>query len=352
MTLQVLRPCTEMWGAYEMRAADPKVSQLSGAVYLPQLRDKSWGIYDRDGRIFAPAVDLHGPGGETHNQCDTVTLPAHDDIKLAPEKYYIYGGELNPHFGHFIVNTLPRLWQSARMLDRSAKILFHGVGQPCNWLDRPFIRDIFNALSIGPENMRIFSAPTLLPDVVIPHASLQEQHFAHRILGSLGAKIGSALLGAEPVLANTRPVYLSKTALPAGVGRVTNEGVVEDILRQRGIDVVHPETLTMREQVRLFAERTCILGIVGSAFHTGLFHPPQGRVICISPTPGPNSNFYLLDGAAGYQVEYYFAPGSRIAGRDVGGFLTSMEFAQPDMIANDLLTLIDAAPSSSKALLV
>ncbi len=331
-----------MWGRCEKRAAGLSVSQVSDSVFIPYGTEGGWGIFHQNGAIEPAAIDLHGPDGERDGQPDTFVLPDAAFLPTAADAAYIYGGRLELHYGHFIANTLPRLWPLAQLASRSVKLLFHTYRTAEDWSEHAFIREIFAALAIAPADIVTFSEPTIVPHLIIPHPCFQEQHFTYGVFGELGKTIGRALLGEEPVERNDNPVYLSKTALKSGVGRVVNELEIETVLRARGVDIVHPETLSLQQQVRLFAARSRILAFTGSALHTGFFHKPRGKVVAVSATFDPNSNFRLLDMAGGYQVDYYFPPGAHELGKNLNGFITAMAVTHPELIAEDMLTLIGA----------
>lgn len=74
-----------------------------------------------------------------------------------------------------------------------------------------------------------------------------------------------------------RRLYLSR----AGTGRrrVINEADLLAALQSRGFESVAPEALSVREQIRLFAEATHIVGPTGAAFSNIVAAPTQTRVV-------------------------------------------------------------------------
>jgi tetratricopeptide (TPR) repeat protein len=87
--------------------------------------------------------------------------------------------------------------------------------------------------------------------------------------------------------APTRKLYLSRRG--AGRRRVDNEAEVLAALGPLGFECVHPETLSLREQVRLFSEASHIVGPTGAAFTNMLFAPPGAQVVVLQ-------NRHLVDG--------------------------------------------------------
>jgi capsular polysaccharide biosynthesis protein len=62
-----------------------------------------------------------------------------------------------------------------------------------------------------------------------------------------------------------------------------NEHEVEAAFVESGFEIVRPETLTLAEQARLFAEAVVIAGASGAAMTNLLFCLPETRVLCLMP---------------------------------------------------------------------
>jgi hypothetical protein len=339
MLRRVLLPCDDMWGRCKVISSDPDISQVSNVLYLPFKQNATWGIFDREGAMVPECVDRHGPNGNTPGQMFT---PSADELRcdaIAPASTYIYGGTISLHYGHFLVNTLARYWPLLRSAPGRWKVLCHGPGNANTWFERPFLQAAFNALGLAREDFVSFEAPTRIPQLVVPHTSFCEQHHVHRVYADLCNKIGLNILGATRITPNARPAYLSKTAMTSGVGRVINEDEIVSVLEQGGVEIIFPEKLHIREQVKLFAERLTILGVTGSAFHTSILHPAYARLICLSPTAGPNSNFFLMDRANGSHASYFYAPGTHVVNEGKEHFLTSLKVENTAAIAQDLLDI-------------
>lgn len=146
----VLEPCTECWGKVELRDALPEISAYDDVTYVPYQRNAAWGIFGQDGAAADGSVDLHGPDATTPDQLLSWRGTADH---LAPEPAYIYAGVLNPHYGHFLINSLSRLWPLAGGEMPAAKLLFHGDGNPAEWFNLPFMRDIFRSCAISSKRL-------------------------------------------------------------------------------------------------------------------------------------------------------------------------------------------------------
>jgi capsular polysaccharide biosynthesis protein len=64
-------------------------------------------------------------------------------------------------------------------------------------------------------------------------------------------------------------IWLSRSKLL--VGTIINESLIEKILTKIGYKIIHPEILSLQEQVRLISTSDIVAGFDGSQFYTVLF---------------------------------------------------------------------------------
>jgi hypothetical protein len=167
---------------------------------------------------------------------------------------YFFGGYLFRHYGHFLIETLSRLYalkgcapvpvvfssthrQIMPWQHEAFKLL--GLRNPIVKLTRPAVVDRL-----------ILAAPGfVLPDSVTP-----EQMDA---------------LGVFPAPPRTgKKIWLSRGSYVGG--GLLNERQLEPLLEAMGWEIVHPEFLPLRKQVALIASSARVAGLDGSAFHTAL----------------------------------------------------------------------------------
>ena len=334
----VLTPCDTLWGHARTIERDPTIAEYADCLYVPFQANESWGVFDASGRILEGTVDWRTAERHTNQQIPHLHLDGDAVRTAAPEPAYVYGGRINLHFGHFLINTLSRFWPLlARRRDR-LKFLCHDTNVPAAWFAHPFASRIFGALGLTPEDFVTFDAPTRIERLIVPHTSVAEQFYAHRVFGLLCRRLGVAIAGDMGDASDRAPIYLSKTRLAHGVSRFVNEQALADRLAERGVEIVHPETLDLADQIRLFAGRRTVLGCAGSAFHTSIFAPPRGRARVLLYTPHINSNFVLLDRLSGLDVQYLYAEGSEIVPNPGGSpFLTEVSLRDPVETADALL---------------
>lgn len=333
-----LHRTTNIWGEDKIIGTLPPSENVKNVFYVPWEDHGRWGIFDAYGKIVESTVDRAFPEGHLLQQI--IESPVeYDHIAIkAIEGRYIYGGRFHPHFGHFLVEVLPRYWSLARQPLESRRIVVHTNAHYDFFANFPFARSIFSSLGLKAESFIDFRVPVRLDDLTVPHASLRPQAFAYEAYGDLCRHIGKKLLAGRSIEKSDTPIWLSKTKLKHGVSVFANEFIVEDHLRKNGVDIVYPEELSFEDQLYLFSSRTTIAGTTGSAFHTAIFADNHPRVIMIDPVGFKNSNFTILDKLMKNDSEHYFPSGTEMIQLD--GFLRAVAFPEPEAVANEILMLL------------
>jgi len=169
----------------------------------------------------------------------------------------IYGGLLLTHYGHFIFESLSRLWYSR--LDKSTPILFCSKQK----VIKKFQQDIFNFLGIK-NPIILVKEPIGVDNLIIPEPGsrirdyLSEQHM--EFLSCYPYNVDS-----------NKKVWLSRSNLVRFIHQVDNEKELESKLEEKGWEIIHPQEYSIADQLEILANSSRIAGFVGSAFHTLLF---------------------------------------------------------------------------------
>ncbi len=339
--LQSLTQCDELWGACDLFVQEPSVADIRDLTYLPFRAHETWGIFDATGRAVDWAVDFRGRERATSAQGLLSRAPLSIIEEVAPDECYIYGGRVHSHFGHFLINTLPRLWGLSTGRRPDYKILCHDGSTPDLWFHVPFISCIFGALGLTRDNFVVFDRPTRLRRLLVPQTSLGEQTHAHYVFRALCHRIAMKLEVNEDYR-RMDPVYLSKTRLKSGVGRIQNELEIEMEFQAAGIEILYPETLALPDQIKLFGQRRVVMGSTGSAFHSSIFAPPRSTIICLNPIPTVNSNFVLIDKLNGNDATYYYQKGTEVI-RNSSKFLTEFYVPNPKEVVESFVRFAKSA---------
>ncbi len=300
-----LKRTFDISGAARLTCEPPHLRMVENAHYLPFVHDGPWGVFDAGRRIVEESVDYLGPERRLQHQVTHWPPELSGPIEEAPEEHYLYLGQLNPHYGHFIVNTLARFWPLLEAGDHPPLLCHSYFGGHELLSSRPFVVDILGRLGLRLADLTVFDRPVRIRRLTVAAPAFQEMASAHPLMAALGDAVGRASLENVPVDTDARPVYLSKARLTDYVQRIENEDEMADALSRAGVDIVYPETLSFDEQIQLLARRRTIVASLGSALHTALFAPPGRSMIVLSQNPQINATYLLVDALKGNRSRYY-----------------------------------------------
>jgi capsular polysaccharide biosynthesis protein len=276
----------------------PAIYRLKDAVALPGLV----GLYDMEGRrIDEAAVRMLSDDAPAFRKQNLhkrvpglVSLP--DRFEVVDETV-LFGGHLMKHYGHFIIESMSRLW--ARSLFAALPMLFTN---PRKWRQPPgYGTDVFTALGLE-QRILLVNEPTIFRDVVCPGTAFEYRWKAFSVADEPHTAVATAL---DRISRPSwrRPVYLTRSGLSDDLRKSEAEPELESELARRGFDIVRPEQLSLGEQISLFEHAPLIAGTLGSALHTALFSRSSGTLAVLNW--GRGFEHYLLVDGLKRHTSYY-----------------------------------------------
>lgn len=186
---------------------------------------------------------------------------------------YLFGGMFYGHFGHFITETISRLWAAN---DHYDGIVFTPKHATFTNFKKPH-RELFKILGIN-SPMLILSNPTMVENLTVPGqgfglgdiASGTEEfrNFLRETVGKIPAN------GPEKI-------YISRTKYIAA-GGLLGEMILEENLGRSGYTAVFPEQLTWTDQIALYRAAKKIISLDTSALHmVGMASNPDKDIAVI-----------------------------------------------------------------------
>jgi len=303
----------------------PALRLVRDALVLPVVagtgagRAFAMGIRDAAGAPVPEAAFLRAG-------IDLADAPLRPAARRLPGRH-IHAGVLFPHFGHALVEGLSRAWA---LRDQN----FAGI--PPLWLrrgaetSRP-MRALLDLLGLAAPPASVLLEPLRVEELLVP---AQGAEFGGGMHPLQARALGVVPFG--PVRAGRR-VWLSRSALPAGLARIGGEAEVEAALLAAGWEVLAPERLALRDQLAALAGAERIAGFMGSAFHLLLLFdrvPARVAIVTRGLAPRVAATFEAIAAAKGFGqrlVEAAFVEGARIGPR------ASPTLADPADLARRLL---------------
>jgi capsular polysaccharide biosynthesis protein len=179
---------------------------------------------------------------------------------------YIYGGLLIEHFGHFLLESLSRAW--ALKAYPQLPVIWQCFPTPklLTWQI-----DTFKVLGIEHTRFRLMRRPSKIDTVLLPEAGFGLNEFLHP---DQAAALASFPFRA-PLSGNR--IWLSRSKLPPGTGKVVNEEEIEAKLLARGWQVLHPERVSVAEQLSIISDAETVAGFIGLLFTCSSLASPCER---------------------------------------------------------------------------
>jgi capsular polysaccharide biosynthesis protein len=271
----------------------------------------SFGVLDRDG---APIGAFHEPWWDMR--------PAHGDAEHRSGSF-IYGGSLLNHFGHFLLDSLPRVWAMRQRPE--LPVLWHvdpSIPDPWpSWMEQ-----IWQVLGLHRHAHLVIRSPMSVDRVFLPDSGRQSIHVLHPV----NAAALSVHRADRPFAGDH--VWFSRRGLAADQGRVEREEELEGVLSARGWTIVRPEALAVAEQVDFFMTAAVVAGFIGSAFHSVLLaEAPRARLLLVQRPGLGHENYDAVARARRLRQTYVAADFER---HEQSGPGVTFTLAEPGRLAD------------------
>lgn len=210
------------------------------------------GVFDRRDRVV-PASLLTRSFGKVGFAAEFT--PATRAAARADPREVVFGGRLSRHFGHFLLESLAKAWYARQHPE--LPIAWAVSADRDTGAYSPWQASVLEVLGITNEPVFV-ERPTRFAGVVVPDSGYRIKDFF--------APEHAAFMAAFPGRPRDprRRVWLSRSRVDPGVLHAPR---LEAELAASGWRVVHPETLSLVEQLELLASAGRVAGDEGSAFH-------------------------------------------------------------------------------------
>ncbi len=243
---------------------------------------------------------------------DGLHRPRHPIVSTArlAGKYFLADYMHLHHYGHFLVDVVPRLWGYLWCRDflgmAELKLLLH-PSMPA------YVQPMLQGLGIAEDRVETIAAPVIVEELFVATKSFQIQGYTTPLAAGLFTRIRDAL---APVMAATpRRLYISRSRIAQRV--LTDEALIEALFVARGFTVIHPQELSIVEQLGLIANAELIAGPSGSNLFNLAFQRSLRSCLIIVSAALIHWSDVFLQAYHGNSIYYYIgsfdlgAPGFR-----------------------------------------
>ncbi|MEO6932879.1 MAG: glycosyltransferase 61 family protein [Chitinophagaceae bacterium] len=217
----------------------------------------------------------------------------------------MFGGLLYEHFGHFLLESLGRLWAYDRIKHLDPYVFFLLAYDPPAYLEtKNFAYQVFKGFGIPLTRIIFVKEPTRIKTAIIPsqkygygfslRPSEEFMQFVRRFSYTQTIPAGYG---------NAEKIYVSRSRLAAGSGKAVGECYFEEYLAANGYFIFYPEKHTLYEQLTVYSRASKILFSDGSAVHACILLPDLvAKIAVISRRKDPKYDITeILDQFKGYK---------------------------------------------------
>jgi hypothetical protein len=229
------------------------------------------GAYGHDGKPCE--LSLH-----VKSMARNVPLPAMQATACLPGTHLYAGMLKNEHFGHFVAESLARLW--ATQVSRFDSVIFYL--RDTSLTVPSFVQDTLDCIS--PKlSVHIVREPTRIERLIVP------EQLCHPSIGFASGHplLKQAFSGVASIDRNlSRKLYVSRSLLSGSEGCFLGESFIEERLQDEGYAILHPQTLPICDQFAAYAAADQLIFAEGSAMHLyALVARPEQRAFIIRRRP-------------------------------------------------------------------
>ncbi|MGL4428546.1 MAG: glycosyltransferase family 61 protein [Silvania sp.] len=238
-----------------------------------ELLKNSYGILD--GSKTLPGDLVKEIDGSFYLDCESLGIPTF------LEGDYFFIGSIHRHFGHFLVEGLSRLW--------ALDFIPNNIKDNMNFLIYEdsipnFAIQTLEILGISSDKIVYAPKHAIVERLFVPDVSYKTHHWASNLMQSTYNNISREI---SPNAQSERRIYLSRKH--TSDRPLDNEDRIEKIFSSFNFEIIHPEKLTIKEQIKIISESKFIAGPVGSQMYLSAFSKSK-TIIIFAP-----NNFYLPD---------------------------------------------------------
>jgi Glycosyltransferase 61 len=266
---------------------------ITNRTYFP---DRSYvgAVYDGNDELIRSTLRFNT--GDIF-PVDTARL---DDIsKLSawqsPHPVALYSGILFPIIGHFLFESIarlwPLLWREAGSAGQLPVYFHHWPGLDLKaFMANSLYRETFRAFGLKESDVNIIERPIRFDTLIVPDpASAYHLHLDQRMV-SVFDRIANSIMQ-QGDYRHTSPqgnrrVYLSRSSWTEN-RRILNEEAIDALMMARGIEVVHTQTLGPRDLISLLLSADTVIATDGSQAHLAVFCRPGIRTVVLDTRPVP-----------------------------------------------------------------
>lgn len=238
-------------------------------------------LNSQDGSLIKEA--LLGDGGSRQEMPGLDFDKANLETVPVLKGTYLYAGMIFNNFGHFLLESISRLWACQYYKDHDLFIIVYAPWGRPQYLEKDnYINQVLRGFGIPLKKLLFFTDIVLLKKVLIP-----EQKYGFEICKHPEPLFVDFIrsfkfpLNIPTGFEEADKVYVSRSDLPLGSGKPLGEKEFERYLAANGYLIFYPENYTIYEQLTVYKRAKQIIFCDGGAIHSCILLPDLKAAVAI-----------------------------------------------------------------------
>lgn len=271
---------------------DLNVDIIDNAIVLPssmdvKLRNMSCNVFNQSNESIKSTHHRRGVDFKTFKMKENLHNHGcgHDYIQVDSDVIYL--GWVFPHYGHFLMESMSRLW-FLENYNGNAKFLFNFYKNHDVFIkSKQWATQLLEKFGITEENIIYADKKYVMERLIIPSQSMI-LHSSVNVKAQ--SYIWSKIKESSGEGNFSKKIYLSRSQLLKDKRKLVNELEIEKIFSSFGFDIIYPEKLNLDQQIEIISQADVVSGPSGSALHNAAFMK-EGSLLMSLTTP----DFCLLN---------------------------------------------------------
>lgn len=264
---------------------EDKIARIDHGVILP-VKNNLGGVLDENGHFL----------DESRYVGDWVKIGGYyksDVIKDRKEKV-IYLGFFLKHWGHFLIDSIGRLWIFNEKEYRNYKFVYL-LEDDDKKVDGNY-KQFLELMGINIDNMIFINEPTRFREVLIPSLSTND-HYGYsngykKIFENVVKSINADDVKVPP------KIYLSRTKMIGIEKKELGEKEIEKNFKNNGYQIFYPEELSLKTQIAFFQNAEEIVCVNGTIPLGIVFAKKTLRLVVLNKTSLIHYNLLMMSEVA------------------------------------------------------
>ena len=265
----------EAWKNRYHEKNDLAVESCDNALILP--------LKNIDGNDCGGVVDVEGSYVELSSLPDRINGAYPVEEYVTSDMRVVFCGYFNPTWGHFITDTVSRLWYVLKGNENIDKYVFIGECNAPQWSISGNYLEFFQLLGIA-DKVEIVNVATRYKKVIVPELAFDlEAHYSMSFLSIYEAIINNVMATNDEKEPTKYPkkIFLTRSGFKKACRYEVGMSKIDEFFKINGYEILRPETLTLKELVRYLHNCDEMATFTGSVCHNVLFGKMHQKITII-----------------------------------------------------------------------